>query len=124
VEGAKMEELLNVVSASIKKINTNIARNKKYFDYPFTSNCDHYYKLMLLHSQSECWEQFLQLLVSFNEKRNIEFHKKSNEFKRRLKIEKSVAPGFVTSKTLAQVIGYMRTLEWKIEELVRVKSQN
>lgn len=114
-----MEELLNVVSDSIKKINTNIARNKKYFDYPFTSNCSHYYKLMLLHSQSECWEQFLQLLVSFNEKRNVEFHKRSNEFECRLENEKAGVPGFVTQATLAQIIDYMRTLEWKVEELIK-----
>ncbi|KRE96905.1 hypothetical protein ASG89_30720 [Paenibacillus sp. Soil766] len=119
-----MEELLNVVSEGIKKINTNIARNKKYFDYPFTSNCDHYYKLMLLHSQSQCWDQFLQLLVSFNEKRNVEFHKRSNDFERMMKNEKAGIPGFVTQATLTQIIDYMRTLEWKIDELVGVKIQN
>ncbi|MDQ0888528.1 hypothetical protein QFZ81_003616 [Paenibacillus sp. V4I9] len=119
-----MEELMNVVQEKIKIMDANISRNKKYFDYPFTSNCNHYYKLILLHSQAECWEQFLKLLVKFNSERKLDFHKKCDDFEKKLSFEKSVAPGFVTQKTLAQMIEYMRTLEWKVEELVRVKSQN
>ncbi|CAN7310873.1 hypothetical protein LJR153_001682 [Paenibacillus sp. LjRoot153] len=117
-----MEELLNVVSEGINKINTNIARNKKYFDYPFTTNCGHFYKLLLLHSQVECWEQFLKLLNKFKGDRDVTFTKQCEEFEKRITIEKSMVPGFVTQDTLNQMIEYMRTLEWKVEELLRKES--
>ncbi|MEC0270475.1 hypothetical protein [Paenibacillus anseongense] len=129
-----LEELIKVVDANLKSFKANIARNKKYFDYPFTNNCDHYYKLILMHKQFECWEQFSALLSKFwntrcieftkNGDQKLDFYKRCEEFENQISFEKLVSPGFITQKTLAQMIEYMRTLGWKVDELVRVISQN
>jgi hypothetical protein len=113
-----MEELIKEVQENILKIKANISRNKKYHDYPFTNNCDHYYKLNQLHKQLDCWEMFSSLILKYQNKRCIDFKLQSDIFANIIEIEKNTIPGFVTQKTLSQIFEYMRTMEWKIEQLM------
>ncbi|MED5017451.1 hypothetical protein P9847_09025 [Paenibacillus chibensis] len=43
-----MEELMEDVEQIINVYRLSIEREKKYYNYPFTNNPDHYYKLMML----------------------------------------------------------------------------
>ncbi|CAG7657921.1 hypothetical protein PAECIP111802_06897 [Paenibacillus allorhizosphaerae] len=36
---------------------------------PLSDNCDHYYKVLLLHSRLENWELFLKTILSFRNTR-------------------------------------------------------
>jgi aromatic ring hydroxylase len=53
-----MDELLQVVAKNITSIKSTIERNKKYFNYPFTTKCDNYYSLILLQNRLDPWERF------------------------------------------------------------------
>ncbi|OXM87071.1 hypothetical protein [Paenibacillus rigui] len=112
-----MNELITLVERNIKSYQASIERNKKYFDYPFTNNSDHYYKLILLHDRLECWESFLRLLFRFKNNRVETVEKQSDMFDKMIKVQTSGVPGFVTKPTIARMLDYMKTLEWRIEEL-------
>lgn len=77
-----MEELHSWVENNIKIIKCLIERNKKYFDYPFTSNTAHYYKLMLLHKEMECLMSFNDFLQGLGLHRGQLKDKKSSHLKR------------------------------------------
>ncbi|SFK66873.1 hypothetical protein SAMN03159341_1017 [Paenibacillus sp. 1_12] len=53
-----MDELLQLVEKNINSIKSTIERNKKYHKYPFTTNCDHYYSLILLQNRLDNWDVF------------------------------------------------------------------
>ena len=111
-----MDELIQVVEKNINSLKKTIEHNKKYYDYPFTSNCDHYYKLLLLHNRLENWENFLSTLLTFKNTRCKEISKKSDYFEKVMKIENEGVPGFVTKRTQLDILEYMKQLEWKLEE--------
>lgn len=102
---------------TISLLNLNIERNKKYHDYPFTNNCDHFYRLNQFHKELECWKSFLDTVLRFRNKRCCILSKDSYIFEDRINFEKENMPGFVTLTTLRGMIEYMRKLEWKIDEL-------
>jgi hypothetical protein len=118
-----VDELILVVESKIKSLRDSIEYNKKYFDYPFTNNCDHYYKLLLLHNRLENWELFLKTLLTFKSSRCKPISKKSSVFEKILKLENDDVPGFVTKRTQFELLEYVRQLEWKIEELQGVWHQ-
>ncbi|MDQ0871355.1 hypothetical protein QFZ77_000014 [Paenibacillus sp. V4I3] len=112
-----MDELISYIEKKISTLKLNIERNKKYYDYPFTSNCDHFYHLIQLHKQLECWRQFLEVVIKFKNTRCTLLAKESFVYEKKIELEKKMIPGFVTKNTLHEMIEYMRKLEWKIEEL-------
>ncbi|MDF2960317.1 MAG: hypothetical protein K0S39_2052 [Paenibacillus sp.] len=115
--GTEVDELIQLVEKNITSLKSSIEYNKKYFDYPFTNNCEHYYKLMLLHNRLENWEQFLSALLYFKNTRCKEVSKKSAYFEKVMKIECEGVLGFITKQTQSNVLEYMKHLEWKLEEL-------
>ncbi|MGQ5393030.1 hypothetical protein ACT8ZS_19625 [Paenibacillus sp. M.A.Huq-84] len=112
-----MNELIKKTIANIDSYKAAIARNKKYSEYPFTNNCDHYYHLLLLQNRLENWERFLALLEQFKNSRCVRVEKKSELFHKIINVEKNSVPGFVTMETLNEMLEYMKKLEWKLEEL-------
>ncbi|WP_171654389.1 hypothetical protein [Paenibacillus foliorum] len=48
-----MDELIDLVEDNISRMKGTIEYNKQYYNYPFTGDCDHYNKLMLLHNRLE-----------------------------------------------------------------------
>ncbi|WP_144028905.1 hypothetical protein [Paenibacillus tyrfis] len=119
-----MDELIQVVENKINSLRASVEYNKKYFDFPFTNNSDHYYKLMLLHNRLENWELFLKTLLSFRNSRCKIISKKSSFFKKVMEMENQGVPGYVTKKTQSQILEYIKQLEWKIEELEGVWLQD
>lgn len=113
-----MEELIEEVERIIHVYKLNIERQKKYYDYPFTNNPDHYYKLMMLQKTLEVWTNCLEKILKYRKNRwgPIE-PRRSKEFANRIKIEKSGMPGFVTQNTLDSMLEYIKRLESKIEQL-------
>ncbi len=61
---------------------------------------------------------FLSLLIKYQNKRCSDFEWQSDTFIKITEVEKSTIPGFVTQKTLSQMVEYMRRMEWKIEQLI------
>jgi len=57
------------------------------------------------------------LLDNLKSKRCIDLEYKSDKFVETLKFERNVEPGFVTQKTLTQMIEYIKVLEWRVEKL-------
>ncbi|MCZ8513392.1 hypothetical protein O9H85_13330 [Paenibacillus filicis] len=112
-----MDELIRVVENKINILRASIEYNKKYFDFPFTNNCNHYYKLMLLHNRLENWELFLETLLSFRNSRCKIISKKSTFFEKVLNMENEGVLGYITKKTQSQILEYIKQLEWKVEEL-------
>ncbi|NOU62821.1 hypothetical protein GC096_02005 [Paenibacillus sp. LMG 31461] len=110
-----MDELITNVEKSIHTLNLNIERNKKYYDYPFTNNCDHFYRLNQMHKQLECWNHFLEMLRKFKNDRCCILMKESSVFEKKINVERKTVPGFVTHTTLQEMIEYMRKLEWKVD---------
>jgi hypothetical protein len=111
-------ELIQEVESICGTYRASIERNKKYFDYPFTSNSDHYYKLMLLHTRLDTWERVAQLLSRYNRDRLGAIEKaRSDEFKKIIDIQLKGCPGFITERTRNEMIEYMKKLEWRIDEL-------
>ncbi|UUZ80524.1 hypothetical protein LJK88_37560 [Paenibacillus sp. P26] len=119
-----MNELIDFTNSQVIALKAVIERDKKYFSYPFTNNCDHYYRLLLLHNRLESWEGFLDLLDRFKNKRCKHIERKSGFFEKLTKLEETGVPGFVTKKTLHQMIEYMRILEWKLEEQQGIWNEN
>ncbi|NOU96192.1 hypothetical protein GC093_23625 [Paenibacillus sp. LMG 31456] len=121
-----MDELIGVVENKINSLRASIEYNKKYVDYPFTNNCDHYYTILLLHNRLENWELFLKTLLSFRNSRCKPVSKKSDFFEKIMKLENESIPGFVTMRTQAQLLEYIKQLEWKVEELegIWLKNEN
>lgn len=113
-----MEELLDEVDRILKIIKANVERNKKYHDYPFTQNCDHYYKLILLQNSLDVWTQCKSLIEKYRKTRmGPLMPRRSNDFKRVLETQKKVMPGFITRATEVEILEYIRKLEWIVEEL-------
>jgi hypothetical protein len=82
-----MDELIQVVEDRISTLKTSIEYNKKYTNYPFTDDCDHYYKLMLLQNRADNWEQFRSVLFKFKNNRCKPIRKKSSELEQIMKVE-------------------------------------
>jgi hypothetical protein len=112
-----MDELIQVVEKNIACIKSTIERNKKYYNYPFTTNCNNYYSLILLQNGLDNWERFSQILLSFKNSRCTPVNKQSDIFEKIIAVEKSSIPGFITPRTVAEMIAYMKVLEWKIDDL-------
>lgn len=64
-----MNELISEVEGIIKIQKHLIERNKKFHEYPFMNDCDHFYRLVLLHKTLEVWEGCLRLLHKYRKKR-------------------------------------------------------
>lgn len=113
-----MEELLDEVKKIIHVYNLNLKRQKKFYDYPFTNNCNHYYRLMMIQGSIEIWENCRALLEKYQNKRwgQIERHR-SLEFESKMNLEIKDFPGAITQRTRQDMIEYMRKLEWKVEQL-------
>lgn len=123
-----MEELLEEVDRILRTCNANIERNKKYHDYPFTQNSDHYYKLILLHHNFEVWRQCKCLIERYKKNRMGPLMiRRSSEFKKIFDVQKRGGPGFITRATGEEILEYIRKLEWIVEELevqLYIKSKN
>lgn len=117
-ESVDMEELIEDVERIIHIYKLNIERQKKYYDYPFTNNPDHYYRLMMLQKTLEVWITCLEKVLKYKKNRwgPIE-ERRSNEFENKINIEKYGVPGFVTPSTLDAMLNYMKRLESRIEQL-------
>ncbi|MCK8487015.1 hypothetical protein M0651_07525 [Paenibacillus sp. MBLB2552] len=113
-----MDELIEEVEQVILQYKLNIERQKKYYDYPFTNNPDHYYKLMMLQKTFEVWTNCLEKIMKYRKERwgPIE-PRRSKEFDDRIKNEKNGVPGFVTPRTLDAMLTYIKCLESRIEQL-------
>lgn len=92
-----MEELIEDVEQIIKVYKLSIEREKKYYDYPFTNNPEHYYKLMMLQKTLEVWTTCLEKILRYKKQRwgPVE-PRRSKEFTSRINIERNSVPGFVT----------------------------
>jgi hypothetical protein len=113
-----MEELIEEVEQIISVYKLNIERQKKYYDYPFTNNPDHYYNLMMLQKTLEVWTIYLEKILKYRRNRwgPVE-PRRSKEFEKRISIEKKYSPGFVTHNTLDAMLEYIKRLESRIEQL-------
>ncbi|OXM87020.1 hypothetical protein [Paenibacillus rigui] len=60
-----MEELIEDVERIIHVYKLSIERQKKHYDYPFTNNPDHYYKLMMLQKTLEVWTICLEKILKY-----------------------------------------------------------
>ncbi|MFD0678664.1 MULTISPECIES: hypothetical protein [unclassified Paenibacillus] len=98
-----MDELIGVAENKIISMRASIEYNKKYVDFPFTNNRDHYYTILLLHNRLENWELFLKTLLSFRNSRCKPISKKSDFFEEVIKLENESIPRFVTMRTQAQL---------------------
>jgi hypothetical protein len=112
-----LDELLEVVEKNINSIKSTIERNKKYHKYPFTTNCDHYYTLILLQNRLDNWEGFSKIILRFKNSHCVPVSKMSNRFEKIIKVERNGVPGFITRKTEEEMLAYIRVLEWKIDDL-------
>ncbi len=114
-----MNELILEVEDIIRTQKLIIDRNKKYHEYPFMNDCDHFYRLVLLHKTLEVWERCLQLLERYRKKRCIPIESfKSDKFEKIFQVDSRYS-GFIPRKTQAEVIEYIKTLEWKLQEKAR-----
>jgi hypothetical protein len=95
-----MDELLDLVEKNITVIKSTIERNKKYHDYPFTNNCDHYYTLILLQNRLDNWESFSKIILRFKNSRCTPVSKKSDRFEKMITVERNGVPGYITRKTV------------------------
>lgn len=111
-----MNELIFVIEKNINSLKSDVERNKKHTDYPFTNTCDHLYRRVLLQNRLETWEQFLKLINQFKNTRSNPFEKQSEYFENIMKSQIKGIPGFVTKRTLQEITEYMKQLEWRIEE--------
>lgn len=113
-----MEELIEDVEQIINVYKLSIEREKKYYDYPFTNNPDHYYKLMMLQKTLEVWTICLEKILRYKKHRwgPVE-PRRSKEFTSRINIERNGVPGFVTPCTLDAMLTYMKRLESRVEQL-------
>ncbi|NQX71817.1 hypothetical protein HQN90_37730 [Paenibacillus alba] len=115
-----MEEMLNEVTKILKTLQANMERQKKYYDYPFTQSCDHFYKLILLQQKMETWNQCKSLIEKYKKSRMGPIMKRrSEDFESMIELQKRGMPGFITKVTEAGMLEYMKSLEWIIEELER-----
>ncbi|MCU6790732.1 hypothetical protein OB236_01210 [Paenibacillus sp. WQ 127069] len=112
-----MDELLQAVEKNIMSTKSNIERNKKYYKYPFTTNCDHYYTLILLQNRLDKWENFKNIILSFKNSHCTPVNKKSDILEKTIAVEKSTVPGFISRKTETEMLAYIKVLEWKIDDL-------
>lgn len=110
--------MLIEVTKILKTYQASIERQKKYYDYPFTQNCDHYYKLILLQQKKDIWSECKSLIEKYKKNRmGPVMKKRSEEFEKIIKLEKRGMPGFITMETEKRMIEYMKKLEWLTEEL-------
>lgn len=113
-----MEELLDEVKKIIHVQQLNITRRKKLYEYPFTDNCFHYYQLMTLQRSLEVWEYCRELIEKYKKNRWGPIERpRSSEFETKMSMEIKDYPGVLTQKTREAMIEYMKTLEWRIEQL-------
>ncbi|MCM3341596.1 hypothetical protein M3650_23970 [Paenibacillus sp. MER TA 81-3] len=113
-----MEELIEDVEQIINVYRLSIEREKKYYNYPFTNNPDHYYKLMMLQKTLDIWIICLEKILRYKKHRwgPVE-PSRSKEFTRMIKVERNGVPGFVTPRTLDAMLTYMKRLESRVEQL-------
>lgn len=111
--------MLHEVIKIIKAYQASIERQKKYYDYPFTQNCDHYYKLILLQQKKDIWSECKSLIEKYKKSRmgSPLMKKRSEEFELTIKQEKRGVPGFITMETEKRMLEYMKKLEWLTEDL-------
>ncbi|MGY5345914.1 hypothetical protein ACXFAU_26085 [Paenibacillus glucanolyticus] len=70
-----MEELIEDVERIIDVYKQNIERQKKYHDYPFTNNPDHYFRLMMLQKAIEVWSNCLEKIQKNWKQLDIQYSK-------------------------------------------------
>ena len=110
--------MLNEVKRIVETYRLSIERNKKYYDYPFTQDCDHYYKLIHLQINLDVWGRCKNLIEKYRKTRMGPLMKRrSEDFEKIIEVQKKGVPGFITQGTEQDMMEYMRKLEWIIEEL-------
>ena len=111
-----MNELISEVEAIIRTQKHLIERNKKYHEYPFMNDCDHFYRLVLLHKTLEVWERCLRLLDKYRKKRCAPIgFLKGETIEKIFEVENRYS-GILPRKTQIEIIEYIKTLEWQLEE--------
>jgi hypothetical protein len=82
------------------------------------NECDHIYRLLQTQCTIEAWKKCGALLEKFYKKRECaELTVRSTEFEKRIEMEITRFPGYLTPKTRSEVIEYIRLLEWKLQQL-------
>lgn len=113
-----MNELINEIQNNIDIYENSLARNKKHYEYPFSQNCDHYYKLIILQKTLDTWKSCFEVVIRYKKNRIKPIEPfLSEHIKENMEYEIKRYPGILTEKTKYQIIDYMKRLEWKIEEL-------
>ncbi|MDD9267849.1 hypothetical protein ACFPES_12505 [Paenibacillus sp. GCM10023248] len=113
-----MEELITEFKAIVQQYKHTIQRLKKHYDYPFTTECGHYYTLIINQNSLEVFERSINIIERFRKKRMLPAFKfRSDEFKTNMEFEIKRYPGVLTVRTQENIINYMKTLELIIEEL-------
>lgn len=109
-----MNELISEVEKIISTQKQMIARNKKYHEFPFMSDCQHYYRLIILQNTLDVWEGCLKLLLKYKKDRCSDFTYKSTMFERMFEVEMKYTRIF-PYKMQTEVVEYMKNLEWQLE---------
>jgi hypothetical protein len=112
-----MTELIVEIQKCIENYRIMVERRKKYHELPFTRDTDHYYSLIMLINTLETWERCLEFVLRLNKRRFYPINTfRSNEFNKIITAEsKSILK--INKNMKIEMIEYMKTLEWKIEEL-------
>lgn len=113
-----MRELLDEVQSIVNRYSLLVEHQKKYHDYPYTSEYDHLYRWLISQCTLETWKKCEALLERFNTKRSGPVViLRSSEFEKRIDMELKRFLGYLTPKTRAEIIEYMKRLEWRVEHL-------
>jgi hypothetical protein len=102
----------------MKMREATLERLKKYQDYPFTCNTDHYYSLILAQNTLDVWRRISEIVQKYKRDRMSPMvEHRSEEFEKIIKFERNQSPGLITQKTQFEMLKYMKQLEWKNDEL-------
>ncbi|MBW4677807.1 MAG: hypothetical protein KME52_28565 [Desmonostoc geniculatum HA4340-LM1] len=104
----KYERINMEVEAVIRTQKQMIERDKKYHEYPFINDCDHFYRLVLLHKTLDVWERCLQLLEKYRKKRCEPIGSfKGETIERIFEVENSYS-GFIPKKLKCKLLSTLR----------------
>lgn len=110
-----MQEMIEEVERIIAAYKSNINGRKKYYDYPFTNNCEHYYQLIFLQRSLDIWTRSLELMRKYSVIRSgVKDLNKSVHFEKLINFnqyEYKLLPNLHK-----EMIEYMKILEWKLQE--------